>query len=131
MGWMSREQPEADRHWLPQTIRHAQVIANEGKVAYLMAYHPASKGIVYLDMSMGEARVSTAQDAIRMRLFLERIASVQADHERSWERLNQGHILELLAGTTTDAQDHAEVVLGHDTTAEQVSALMTRAVARG
>lgn len=129
MGWMSRAHPEANRHWLPQTIEHARVMTNEGKTAYLMAYHPRSRSIVYLDMSMGSERVSTASDAIRMRLFLERIASVDGDHSISWERLNQGHLLELLAGAVSEDEAHAEIVFGATTTAEQVSALMVSAAA--
>ena len=130
IGWMSREFPEANTHWLPDTLEHAQVLTNTAKVAYLMAYHPRSQSIVYLDMSMGAAQVSTAQDAIRMRVFLEQIASVESEHSRGWERLNQGHILELLAGTVAEPGEHAEVHFGPETTAEQVSALMARAVRR-
>ena len=130
MGWMSRRHPEANKLWLPETLAHARVLTNEGSVAYLMAYHPWSQSIVHLDMSMGAERVSTAADAIRMRLFLERIASVKSDHSPSWERLNQGHILELLAGRVVRDEPRAEVVFGPQTTAEEVSALMVRAERR-
>jgi hypothetical protein len=130
MGWMSRRYPEANRLWQPKTLAHARVMTNEGTVAYLMAYHPRSQSIVHLDMSMGTARVSTAADAIRVRVFLERIASVKSQHSASWERLNQGHILELLAGRVVEEEQGAEVVFGGETTAEQVSALMVRAERR-
>jgi hypothetical protein len=128
-GWMSRQHPEANKLWLPETLSHARVLTNEGKVAYLLAYHPRSQSIVYLDLSMGQNQVSTAVDAIRMRVFLDRIASVESDHTPSWDRLNQGHILELLAGAVTDDPAQAEIVFDAQTTAEQVSALMTQAVA--
>jgi hypothetical protein len=130
MGWMSRRHPEANKHWLPETLAHARVMTNEGSVAYLMAYHPSSKSIVHLDMSMGSERVSTAADAIRMRLFLERIARVKSDHKPTWDQLNQGHILELLAGKVVADERRAEIVFGPQTTAEQVSALMVRAQQR-
>lgn len=127
IGWMSRDKPTANKQWLPKTLERAMVLTNDAKVAYLMAYHPPSRQIVFLDMSMGSARVSTAQDAIRMRIFLEKIASVGGDHEVSWKRLNQGHILELLSGELAPEPEHAEVVFDEQTTAEQVSRLMTLA----
>lgn len=127
MGWMSRRAPEANTHWLPKTIERALVLENEGKVAYLMAYHPGSRQIIYLDMSMGSAQVSSAQDALRMRLFLEKFAAVDSDHSISWDRLNQGHILELLSGALGEDPERAEVRFDETTSAEQVSRLMTLA----
>lgn len=126
MGWMSRAHPEAGKHWLPKTLEHAMVLTNDAKVAYLMAYHPRSKNIVFLDMSIGTAQVSTPQDALQMRAFLERFVTL--DEERAeipWETLNQGHILELLAPEIAADKASAEIVFDEHTTAEQVSRLMT------
>ncbi|MCB9750962.1 MAG: hypothetical protein H6713_13320 [Myxococcales bacterium] len=128
IGWMSRQKPEANRLWLPKTLEHAMALRNQARTAYLMAYHPRSRNIVYLDMSMGDARVSTPQDAIRMRLFLERFVTIDdGEHETDWRALNQGHVLELLSGELAGDASSAEVAFGEHTTAEQVSRLMTLA----
>lgn len=131
MGWMSRSHPEAGKHWLPKTLEHAMVLTNDAKVAYLMAYHPRSNNIVFLDMSMGAARVSTPQDALQMRAFLERFVTLDEDHaEMQWDTLNQGHVLELLAPEMAADEASAEIVFDEHTTAEQVGWLMAASVAK-
>lgn len=131
MGWMSRTHPEAGKHWLPRTLEHAMVLTNDAKVAYLMAYHPRSKNIVFLDMSMGEARVSTPQDALQMRAFLERFVTLDEELEEvPWDTLNQGHILELLSPELAVDKDAAEIVFDEHTTAEQVSRLMSASTSK-
>lgn len=128
MGWMAREAPEANRLWLPETLQHAMVLQNQARVAYLLAYHPASQNIVYLDMSMGSSIVSTHQDALRFRIFLDKFAHVTSpDQAPSWASLKQGHILELLSPALAASPQEADVCFGEDTTAEQVSRLMTQA----
>ena len=64
-----------------------------------------------------------------MRRFLETFVTLRGDeHEApSWDKLNQGHILELLSGRTTEAPEGAEVAFGEDTTSSEVSALIERA----
>lgn len=128
VGWMSRKHPKANKQWLPETLQHAMVLTNAGTVAYLMAYHPRSRSIVYLDLSMGSAQVSTAADAMRIRLFLEAFVPVKIDHTPTWARLNQGHILELLAGELAASPTNAEVTFDATTQPEQVSRLMSEAV---
>lgn len=131
MGWMSRAHPEAGKHWLPKTLEHAIAMSSDARVAYLMAYHPRSKNIVFLDMSMGDDRVSTPQDAMKMRVFLERFVSLDEEGAAvSWDTLHQGHILELLAPEVTTDTAAAEVVFDERTTAEQVGHLMARSVAK-
>lgn len=130
IGWMSRKHPKANKLWLPETVERATVLSSEARTAYLMAYHPETRQIVYLDMSMGGARVSTPQDAIRMQIFLERFvptANTELE-ETSWKTLHQGHILELLASEVTDTPQSAEIVFDENTTAEQISRLMGLAV---
>lgn len=136
MGWMSRAAPRANKQWLPKTLERATVLRNEGTVAYLLAYHRASKRIVYLDMSMGSSAVSTAHDAIRMRGFLRGFVSFNegdggdGGDGHSWARLNQGHVLELLAPARAPTPVGAEFLFNEDTTAEQVSRLMKLAEPR-
>ena len=125
IGWMSREHPEANRHWQPKTLEHAMVLTNKSTVAYLMAYHPKTQNVVYLDMAMGNSQVSSNQDAIRMRIFLESFISLDSGGEEiSWNKLNQGHILHLLSTTLVSEQDDADVVFDEKTTAEEVSRFM-------
>ena len=127
IGWMSRAEPHANLHWLPQTLKSAFVLQSESRTAYLMAYHPGSRSIVYLDVAMGNSRVSTAQDALRMRVFLESFVSLNTDNKVSWDKLNQGHIIALLSAEVVDTPEAAEVCFDVNTTAEQVSRLIKRA----
>lgn len=125
IGWMSRQEPDANRLWLPQTLQHAMVLSSASRTAYLMAYHPATRTIVYLDMAMGAGAVSTAQDAIRMRIFLNTMIDLETENEVAWDRLHQGHLIEMLAGQTTGSLKDADVVFDDNTPAERVSLLMS------
>ena len=109
------------------TLKSALVLQSESRTAYLMAYHPGSRSIVYLDVAMGNSRVSTAQDALRMRVFLESFVSLNTDNKVSWDKLNQGHIIALLSAEVVDTPEAAEVCFDVNTTAEQVSRLIKRA----
>ena len=125
MGWMERNKPEANTHWLPETIEHAVKIESDAKNAFLMAYHVETSNIVYLDVAMDGSNVSSAADGIKMRTYLE--SFVQLDNgsdEINWKKLNQGHIIHLLNDVVDSAVD-AEVVYDENTTSEKVNALVT------
>ena len=80
---------------------------------------------------MGKSRVSSAQDAIRMRIFLDSFISLDSgDEEISWDKLNQGHILHLLSANVISEEDNAEVVFASKTTSEQVSRLMNKSIGK-
>lgn len=129
IGWMVRSRPEKNNLWVPKTLEHAMVLASKARTAYLMAYHAPSKNVVYLDMAMGSAAVSTASDAIKMRGFLNKLVNVDTQHEAiSWKRLNQGHILELLSADVTADEESAEITFDANTTSEHVGRLITVAV---
>ena len=125
MGWMSRKYPEANDHWLPKTIENARIVNNSARTAYLMAYHPATKNVVYLDMAMGSQMVSTAQDAMKMRMFLESFVVLDdGSDDINWNKLNLGHILNL-THDVVEAQDEATVVFDENTNMEEITSLIT------
>ena len=125
IGWMSRKHPQAGIHWQPKTLQHAMVLQNKAKTAYLMAYHPNTNSIVYLDMSMGSARVSNANDAIKMRIFLENFVTLDAGEEEiDWKKLNQGHILHLLAEEVVSEKESADIIFDENTISEEITRLM-------
>ena len=128
IGWMSRKKPKANTLWLPKTLKHAMVLQNNAKTAYLMAYHPPTKNIVYLDMSMGSARVSNAQDAIKMRVFLERFVTLDDNTKIDWKKLNQGHILHLIASKIASSEEKADIVFDQDTPLEEISRLLNESI---
>jgi len=78
-GWMLRDKPEANENWLPKTLAQAQVLSSAGRIAYLMAYHVPTSSIVYLDMAIDASNVTTAADAVKMRIFLDRFVSLNND----------------------------------------------------
>jgi len=122
---MQRNKPEANQHWLPETIEHAVKINSEANNAFLMAYHVETSNIIYLDVAMNGSNVSSAADGVKMRTYLE--SFVQLDNgsvEINWKTLNQGHIIHLL-NDVVDSPEEADVVYDENTTSEKVSALVT------
>ncbi len=126
-GWMTRQFPEANDHWLPQTISNATSIQSDSKSAYLMALHVPSNNIVYLDLSMQNTNVTSAEDALRMRIFLDQFVTLDnGEDEIQWDKINQGHVIDLLFNNkTTDAKE-ADIVFDENTTWEQVSTYLTQ-----
>tara|TARA_R110000772_G_scaffold17946_3_gene50021 strand:+ start:158396 stop:160417 length:2022 start_codon:yes stop_codon:yes gene_type:complete len=120
-GWMLRDRPEENDAWLPKTVANAQVLASEGKIAYLMAYHVPTKSIVYLDLTTDSSNVTTSEDALKMRIFLDKFVSLESDEDLSWEKINQGHLLHLLAGEVVDDVEVADIHFSELTTTEEVS----------
>lgn len=120
-GWMLRDNPEANTAWLPKTVSNAQVLASEGKIAYLMAYHVPTNNIVYLDLTTASSNVTTTEDALKMRIFLDKFVSLNGDEEISWKKINQGHLLHILAGEVVSSQEEADIHFSELTTQEEVS----------
>jgi hypothetical protein len=124
MGWMNRTFPEASNLWLPETTAHAMVLNNDARVAYLMAYHPVTNNIVYLDMSMGESEVSTEDDAKKFLIFLNRCIALDDGQDIQWKKLQQGHVLHLLSGKVVDKLEDADITFDANTTQEQVASIV-------
>lgn len=121
MGWMLRNSPECNKHWLPNTVANAQVLASDSRVAYLMAYHVPSASVVYLDLAQDTRNVTTGEDALKMRIFLNKFVSLDSGEEINWDRINQGHLLHLLAGEVVDNPEDADIHFTDTTTLEEVS----------
>jgi len=121
-GWMTREEPYANDHWLPETISHATRLDTKSKTAYLLAIHVPTRQLVYLDVSMGSSRVSGAADALKMRIYLDKFITYDENSvgDIDWSRLNQGHILNLLSEYVVSDESEADVVFNEDTTSEEV-----------
>lgn len=122
-GWMLREFPEANTQWLPETIEHSVVLNNDASTAYLLALHVPTRSIVYLDLSMGNAMVSSAEDAIKMRTFLETFVTLDDGSEDiKWDKINQGHIVNCLAKTNlVSTKEEADLVFDENTTWEAIA----------
>lgn len=121
-GWMMREKPEANKHWLPQTIEHAQVLNSESKTAYLLALHVPTRNIVYLDLSMGDVIVSTSEDALKMRTYLENLVTFDdGSADIKWDKLNQGHVINLLSENVVAEKETADVVFDENSTWESIA----------
>ncbi len=128
-GWMSRESPNANVEWLPETLEHSMVLQSASRTAYLMAYHPRTQSIVYLDVAMGASNVSGPEDALKMVRYLDATVALPGagGPEVTWDNLRTGHILELLSGEVVSSPELADVAFDETTTSERVGALMKSA----
>jgi hypothetical protein len=125
VGWMLRKYPEANSHWLPETVEHAMVLENEGETAYLQALHIPTRSLVFLDMAMGSAMVSNKSDAIKMRSFLKTFVTLDSgDSSIKWDKINQGHILNAISGEVVESVEEADLVFDENTTLESVSSYL-------
>ena len=119
-GWMTRARPEANDLWNPKTLEHAIVLDSKSKTSYLMALHVPTNSLVYLDLAMGNDNVSTADDALKMRIYLDKFVVDETD-EISWAKLNQGHVLSLLSKEVVNDIEEADLKFTETTTVEEVS----------
>jgi hypothetical protein len=125
-GWMLRNYPEANKHWLPETIEHAMKMQSNSSSAYLCAIHVPTQNLVYLDLAQSnETIVTTNANAHKMRVFLEKFVVLDdGTVEVKWNKLQQGHILNLLSTNIVDNKDDAEIVFDENTTWETVARAM-------
>lgn len=121
-GWMLRDYPEADAHWLPKTLEHSIVLSSESNTAYLMALHVPTRSVVYLDLNMGNHIVSTGEDALQMRTYLETFITLDdGAKEIKWDKINQGHVLNVISKNVVETKEDADLVFDENTTWESVS----------
>jgi len=124
-GWMETNKPQANSHWQPEKLTNARVLSSDAKNAYLMAFHVPTQNIVYLDMAMGQSAVSNDTDALRMRMFLETFITLDKGSDISWDRLNQGHLLELRLNNIVGDSKEADVVFDANSNGDEISTLIT------
>lgn len=119
-GYMLRGKPEANDHWVPSTLENSIVIGSKSRSAYLLAIHVPSSTLVYLDVAQDQSNITTETDALKMKVFLERIASIDTGEEIDWSKINQGHIVAALAESVTSEKEEADIVFDENTTFEQI-----------
>lgn len=125
VGWMLREKPEANTHWKPDTVEHAMVLNNQATTAFLMAYHVPTRTVVYLDIALGSKQVSDKKDAEELKLYLENSITIDdGSTEIKWDKINQGHVINLLAQETVMSVEEADVVFDNNTTYESIMSLL-------
>lgn len=123
IGWMKRSHPEANEHWLPETVENANKISSNSNSAYLMAVHIPSRNLVYMDVAINNSNIiSTDSDAIQMKIFLEKFVMLDDGNEKiEWKKLAQGHVLNLLSKNIVSDKEEAELVFDQNTTWETIS----------
>ena len=126
IGFMSVARPEANQHWQPKLLKNAKVLTSEAKTAYLMAYHVPTNNIVYLDMAMGENAVSSNDDALKMRMFLESFITLDDGADIKWDKLNQGHMIAMRATEIVDDPRQADIIFDERVTADEISSLLSQ-----
>ena len=125
IGWMETNFPEENLHWQPKKLVNSRVLTSKSRNVYMMAYHPKTKSVVYLDMEIGSSSVSGSGDALKMRMFLESFVSLDDGKSVSWDKLNQGHLLELRFPNTVSDLNVADVVFDKNTSVDEISTLIT------
>jgi len=124
MGWSTVETPFATPIWLPQLTEMVHTVSTESNVAILMAFHPKTKRLVHLDISLGMDNISTDSDAQTIVDFLNHRMSVDTNGRPP---LSQWDIIELLADSMVDQVEDATVNLS-TITSEYVHRLMSEAI---
>lgn len=129
-GWMSRKHPESNQHWLPETVEHAIKLQSDANNAYLMAVHVPSNSLVYLDVALGTNNIiASSSDALKMKVFLEKFVILDdGSVEVKWDKLAQGHVLNLLSNGLVDKKEDAELVFDENTPWETVAKALTEEV---
>ncbi len=121
-GWMAVAKPEANTQWQPDTIEHSMVLNSDANTSCMMAFHVETHNIVYLDLAFGDANVSNAEDAIKLKQYLKTFITLdKGDDEISWEKINQGHVLNILSQNVVDKAEDADIVFDENTTWESVA----------
>lgn len=126
-GWMTRKHPEANLHWLPETVSNATKLSSDANSAYLMAVHIPTRNLVYMDVAIDNNNsVSTNEDALKMKVFLEKFVILDSGSEKiDWKKLAQGHVLNLLSKNVVSERDEADIVFDDKTPWETVSRAIT------
>lgn len=125
-GWTFVKYPEANTSWLPQNIINASKIESDSKSAYLCAIHVESKSLVYLDVSSRNHPVTGPEDALKMKIFLNKFVQTENTDKISWKKINQGHILNLLSEEIVDNPNDADIVFDENTTWESISGYLNK-----
>ncbi len=121
-GWMVVSHPNANSTWVPNTIEHSVVLNAESETAYLAALHVPSGNIVYLDLAITGDIVSSGSDAVKMKTYLDKLITIDnGSDEISWDKINQGHVLNILGHQIVSSKEEAELVFDENTPWERIA----------
>lgn len=125
-GFMLREKPEQNNHWLPETVEQAMKISSNSKSAYLFAIDVENACVVFLDVAKtDEGSITSDADARKIVEFTKSVYMQDNGSEISWNKLGQGHILNLLYGYVVENAEDADIVFDENTPWERVSKILT------
>jgi hypothetical protein len=124
VGYMIRQHPESNEHWLPETVKQALDMTTNARNTWAYAIHIPTRSFVYLDVNLSQAsNVSTGNDAQAVLDYIETIFSPKAD-KISWVKLNQGHLLNLMYPNTVDSVEEADLVFDENVGLDQIAVIM-------
>ena len=104
------------------SVKSGMVLSADSKNAFLVAYNVKHRAIVFLDLASSGGSISNGEDALKIRTYLEKIAVFDnGSPEIDWSRINQGHVINLLATTVVDNPEDADIVFDENTTFEEVA----------
>ena len=109
-----------------ETIANTSIIECASNSAYLIALHIPSRKLVHLDVSASESRVTTNEDAIRMKIYLDKLILITKDEsEIPWKVLNQGQIVNLLSDNIVNDPEEADIIYDENTNSDEITRLIT------
>ena len=107
-GWMGRDFPESDLHFIPKTVQNSFQLTNEGQVCYTVALDLETREAIWLDVDSNGIVLNTSSNDARSIASLLNLTDT---------RLTTGQLLEMHAkarGTLVPTKEEAEVVFGED-----------------
>lgn len=103
------------------TIRESQTIKVDAQQAWLSAIHIPSRTYITMNFTNSDSNITNNADAVIG--WLEKNLNPQTE-EISWAKLNQGHILHLLAEKVVSDPELASLHFTEETTSEEVASLI-------
>jgi len=101
-------------------------ISSNSKSAYLFAIDVENACVVFLDVAKtDESSITSDADALKIVEFTKNVYMQDNGSEISWNKLGQGHILNLLYGYVVENTEDADIVFDENTPWERVSKILT------
>lgn len=105
--------------WYPEYNKHAARLESQSNVAFLNALHIPTRSIVHLDVTQAGSHVSNTSTISKFYPVLVQYTPT-VGNEISWDRIKQGHILDLLSTNIVDIPENADIIFDEHTTTEDV-----------
>lgn len=121
-GWSALADGQVNHVMQKDKLTNSMLLSADAKNAFLTAYNVKEKAVVYLDIASSGGSISGGEDALKIRTYLNKIAVFDdGKNEVDWSRINQGHIINLLATNIVDTPEEADIVFDESTTFEEVA----------